>query len=94
MRAMVPMVTSRVPAKVIALKLGNIPPRTVQNWQTGASLPSAYHWEELKRLFPEFEAKSREWSAEALGVDPLDETRLLYEVQKLLQRRALNGGGK
>lgn len=95
MRAMVPVVTSREPAKIIAFKLGNIPVRTVQNWQRGMSLPGAAYWEALKDLFPEFRAKDREWAAQALGVDPLDELRLLQQVQTLLlQRQKENGGGK
>lgn len=103
MRAEVPVVTSRLPAPVIAARMDHMPVRTVQNWQRGHTLPSAFHWEALKEIFPELEAKSREWQAQSLGVDPADETRLLSELHRMISTRlAANprieggktGGGK
>lgn len=100
MRSLTPTVTSRLPAKVIALHLGRIPERTVQNWQQGKSLPSAFHWEALKELFPELRERERAWAGEALGVDPSDDARLINEIQRLVmqldvRRRAAakRGGG-
>lgn len=84
MRELVPRITRREPAKVIAFQLGNIPQRTVENWQRGQSLPNAPHWVALCELFPELRAKDLEWHATALGVDPADQTRLLAEIQRLV----------
>lgn len=93
MRLIVPPVTSQKSASEIAARLGNVPVRTVENWQQGRCLPDAPYWEALKDIFPEFRAKDREWAAEALGVEPLDELRLLQEVQRLLIERQ-RGNGK
>lgn len=92
---MLPRVLNRESAKVIAFKLGNLPVRTVQNWQRGINSPSQAHWIALRDLFPELRDKDMEWMAETLGVDPLDETRLFQELQMfLLRRRQMMEGGK
>lgn len=96
MRGIVSPILRREPAKIIHLKLeGAATERAIENWQSGYNLPSAPNWEALKRHYPEFQAKSLEWAAAAVGVDPSDEVRLLFEVQRLLSRRlAGDGGGK
>lgn len=90
-RQIVPPVVSQKPAAELAEKLGNIPVRTVENWQQGRAVPDAAHWEALKVIFPEFEAKSREWRAIALGVEPLDEGRLLSKIEELIVRHVNRG---
>jgi hypothetical protein len=96
MRQLVSPVLRKEPPKLIALKLeGAATERAIENWQSGYNLPSAPNWEALKFHYPEFHAKSLEWAAQKLGVDPHDEMRLLFEVQRLLSARlAGNGGGK
>lgn len=82
---LVPRVTSRRPAKIIAFEL-KVPPRTVKGWQSGDHQPRLAHFVALADLFPELREKGLEWFAAALDLDPADTARLFAEMQRLLLR--------
>lgn len=93
MREFIPRRLQQESAKVLAFKLGNIPERTVQGWQSGRYLPNAPHWIALCDLIPEFRDKTLEWLALQIGVDPDDEARLFHELQLFLMRRKAGAAG-
>lgn len=78
--------SERRSAKVIALFTGATP-RAVENWREGYNGPSVPHFIMLAREIPELKAKVLEWLEAETGESGDDPSRVLNEIQRLLQER-------
>lgn len=85
LRDIVPRVTARQSAKVIAFNAGATQ-RTAENWQAGLNLPQGPHLIMLARQFPELRSKVLEW-LDADSGDGNDPSRVLDEIAKLVKGR-------
>ena len=84
-REIIPRVTERQSAKIIAFKAGSTQ-RSAENWQAGLCLPQVPHFLALANQIPELKAKVLEWlgaSARDSGENP---PAVLDQIAKLLQR--------
>lgn len=84
LRDMIPRMLAREPAKIIAFK-ATATPRTAANWQEGLNLPQVPHFIMLARQYPELRAKVLEWLDASTGDSGDDPSRVLNEIQKLIQ---------
>lgn len=88
MREFIPTAVRRAgTAKVVAL-FADSTPRAVENWSEGQNLPSAPALISMARHIPELRAKVIEWMDASMGGSGDDPSRVLNEIQRLLQARA------
>lgn len=87
MRDFIPTAVRRAgTAKVVAL-FADATPRSVENWSEGSNLPSAPALISMARHIPELKAKVLEWLDASTGDSGDDPSRVLNEIQRLLQAR-------